>query len=115
MLHENFAEFLESVGDVKQAAAQWRQVQELMPHSCEPFYQAGRLLAELGQWDEAQAGVDKGRDVASASGGRLVVNWAVFISALENLIWPCRITTVRGSWIRRTRLIVLYAGKAFRN
>ncbi len=55
LLHENFAEFLESVGDVKQAAAQWQQVQELLPHSCEPFYQAGRLLSESSQWDEAEA------------------------------------------------------------
>jgi tetratricopeptide (TPR) repeat protein len=59
LLHENFAEFLESVGDVKQAAAQWRQVQELLPHSCEPFYQAGRLLSELNQWDEAETALTK--------------------------------------------------------
>ena len=59
LLHENFAEFLESVGDVKQAAAQWRQVQELLPHSCEPFYQAGRLLSELNQWDEAETALIK--------------------------------------------------------
>jgi tetratricopeptide (TPR) repeat protein len=49
LLHENFAEFLESVGDLNQAAAQWQQVLELLPHSCEPYYQAGRLLAELNQ------------------------------------------------------------------
>jgi tetratricopeptide (TPR) repeat protein len=59
LLHENFAEFLESVGDLKQAAAQWQQVQELLPQSCDPFYQAGRLLSELSQWDGAEAALTK--------------------------------------------------------
>ncbi len=59
LLHQNFAEFLESVGDAKAAAAQWQQVQELLPHSCEPFYQAGRLLSELEQWDSAETALKK--------------------------------------------------------
>ena len=54
LLYENFAEFLESAGDLKAAAAQWRQVGELLPHSCEGFYQTGRLLEESDQWDEAE-------------------------------------------------------------
>ena len=59
MLHENFAEFLEAAGDLKQAVAQWRQEQQMVPHRCEAFYQAGRLLARLGQWDEAEAAFTK--------------------------------------------------------
>jgi tetratricopeptide (TPR) repeat protein len=59
LLHENFAEFLESTGDLKQAAAEWRQMQELLPHSCEPYYQAGRVLSELGQWSEAEEALTK--------------------------------------------------------
>jgi tetratricopeptide (TPR) repeat protein len=59
LLHENFAEFLESDDNVKQAAAQWQGVQELLPHSCEPFYQSGRLLSELDQWDEAETALMK--------------------------------------------------------
>jgi tetratricopeptide (TPR) repeat protein len=59
LLYENFAEFLESAGDLKQAVAQWQRVQELLPHSCDPFYQAGRLLSELNQWDEAEAALTK--------------------------------------------------------
>jgi tetratricopeptide (TPR) repeat protein len=55
LLHENFAEFLESAGDLKTAAAQWQQVRELLPHSCEPYYQAGRLLENLDQWDDAES------------------------------------------------------------
>ena len=55
LLHENYAEFLASIDDLKGAAEQWRQVQQLLPHSCEPFYQAGRLLSALNQSDEAEA------------------------------------------------------------
>ncbi|MFZ0826682.1 MAG: tetratricopeptide repeat protein [Verrucomicrobiia bacterium] len=55
LLHQNFAEFLESSGDLKPAAAQWQEVCLLLPHSCEPYYQAGRLLEELDQWNEAGA------------------------------------------------------------
>ena len=47
-LHENFAEFLESIGDVKQATAEWQQVRALLPHNCFAYYQAGRLLAQQG-------------------------------------------------------------------
>ena len=59
LLHENFAEFLESAGDLKAAAAQWQQVCELLPYSCEPYYQAGRLLEELDQWNEAEAALTR--------------------------------------------------------
>jgi tetratricopeptide (TPR) repeat protein len=52
-LHKNFAMFFEVVQDKKQAVAQWRQMQQLMPYNWWPFVQAGRLLAELHQWDEA--------------------------------------------------------------
>jgi tetratricopeptide (TPR) repeat protein len=55
LLHENFAEFLEAVHDLKPAADQWRQEQQLAPYDWEPFFQSGRLLAEMGQWDEAAA------------------------------------------------------------
>ena len=59
LLHENLAEFLESAGDLKQALAQWRQVEKLLPQSCEPCYQAGRLLSALNQWDEAEVALTK--------------------------------------------------------
>ncbi|HXD01559.1 MAG TPA: tetratricopeptide repeat protein, partial [Verrucomicrobiae bacterium] len=41
-LHENYAEFLESAGHVKEALAEREKVVSLLPHSCESFYQAGR-------------------------------------------------------------------------
>ncbi len=59
VLRENFAEFLEAVHDVKQAAAQWRLEQQWVPCDWEPFFQAGRLFAELNQWDAAEADLTK--------------------------------------------------------
>jgi len=59
LLHENFAEFLESGGDLKGAGAQWHEVLELLPRSCEPYYQEGRVLSELDRWDEAEAALLK--------------------------------------------------------
>lgn len=59
LLRQNFAEFLESAGDLKSAAAQWQEICALIPHSCEPFYQAGRLLSLLDQWDAAQTALLK--------------------------------------------------------
>jgi tetratricopeptide (TPR) repeat protein len=55
LLHENFAQFLESIGDFKQAIAEWRQAHELSPRNPFAFCQAGRLLAQQGQWAEAEA------------------------------------------------------------
>jgi tetratricopeptide (TPR) repeat protein len=59
LLHKNFAVFFEVVHDKKQAVAQWRQEQQLMPYNWHSFLQAGRLLAELRQWDEAEAALTK--------------------------------------------------------
>jgi tetratricopeptide (TPR) repeat protein len=55
LLHENSAEFLESVGDLKPAASEWQQACELSPCNPFAFCQAGRLLAQMGQWGQAQA------------------------------------------------------------
>ena len=41
-LHENFAEFLESIGDLKQAVSEWQQACQLSPHNPFAFCQAGR-------------------------------------------------------------------------
>jgi tetratricopeptide (TPR) repeat protein len=71
LLYENFAEFLEFTGELKQAVAQWQRMQELLPHSCEPFYQAGRLLSELGQWTEAETALTR----AVALRPRLAEGW----------------------------------------
>ena len=54
LLHQNFAEFLESAGDLNRAEAEWGQVRRLLPHSADGFYQDGRLLAALERWPEAE-------------------------------------------------------------
>ncbi len=54
MLHENFAEFLNLTGDIKQATTEWRRARELSPRNPFAAYQAGHLLALQGQWTEAQ-------------------------------------------------------------
>jgi tetratricopeptide (TPR) repeat protein len=55
ILHQNYAEFLQLIGDLKQATAEWRQASELSPRNPFASYQAGRLYAQRSQWAEAQA------------------------------------------------------------
>ncbi|HKW30679.1 MAG TPA: tetratricopeptide repeat protein [Verrucomicrobiae bacterium] len=54
VLHENFAQFLESIGDLKQSLTEWQQACQLSPRNPFAFCQAGRLLARLGQQPDAQ-------------------------------------------------------------
>ena len=54
-LHENFAEFLESIGDAKQATAEWQQVRALLPRNCFAYYKIGQLLAQQGSPAEAES------------------------------------------------------------
>ncbi len=53
-LHESFAEFLQVIGDLEQATAQWRRVHELLPQDCLADYQLGHVLAQQRKWTEAQ-------------------------------------------------------------
>jgi tetratricopeptide (TPR) repeat protein len=53
-LHENYAEFLETSGQVKEALAEREKMLALLPHDCGSYYQAGRLLNELNRFDEAE-------------------------------------------------------------
>jgi tetratricopeptide (TPR) repeat protein len=54
-LHGNFADFLEAIGDPKQAAEQWREVQRLLPQYYMGYFQEGRMLERMGQLDQARA------------------------------------------------------------
>lgn len=56
-LHENFAEFLEAVGDLPAATAEWRQVCNLIPQHHLAYFQVGRLSARQGKVAEAEAGL----------------------------------------------------------
>jgi len=54
-LHENTAEFLEGIGDLQGALAQWQQVVALIPYHHVAYFQCGRLLARLGDLAGAEA------------------------------------------------------------
>ncbi|HWD93463.1 MAG TPA: tetratricopeptide repeat protein [Verrucomicrobiae bacterium] len=54
LLRENFALFLQSVGDAPSAIAECRRVHDLIPHDYVPYFQLGRLFAGQGQWAEAE-------------------------------------------------------------
>ncbi len=49
VLHENYGEFLELTGDLKQAALEWKQARELMPRNPFAFLTEGQLLEKQGE------------------------------------------------------------------
>jgi tetratricopeptide (TPR) repeat protein len=55
LLRENFALFLQSIGDVTQATAEWRRIHDLLPQDFVTYFQLGRLFATQGQWAEAES------------------------------------------------------------
>jgi tetratricopeptide (TPR) repeat protein len=69
-LHENFAEFLEEVGDLPGTLAEWRRVRELIPHHHFAWFKEGYLLRCQGRLTEALAplrhAVDLRPDLAKA-------------------------------------------------
>ena len=58
-LHENFAEFLEDVGEIKRATAEWQEVCRLIPYHHLGWFQAGRLLVKQAQWEQAQDNLNR--------------------------------------------------------
>jgi tetratricopeptide (TPR) repeat protein len=55
LLRFNFADFLETTGDWKEAATVWKQVQALLPPYYLGYLQEGRMLEHLGQLDQAES------------------------------------------------------------
>jgi tetratricopeptide (TPR) repeat protein len=53
-LRESCANFLESIGDKKNALAEYRKITEILPHDFYGCLQTGRLLGELGQTADAR-------------------------------------------------------------
>jgi tetratricopeptide (TPR) repeat protein len=53
-LHEAFAAFLQSIGDLNAATGEWRRVHELLPQDFLSYFQLGRLLSIQGRWAEAE-------------------------------------------------------------
>ena len=53
-LRENYAVFLQSIGDLPQATEQWRHIQGLLPQDFLANFEIGRMLELQGQWPEAE-------------------------------------------------------------
>lgn len=53
-LHENFAEFLEAIGEAPHALAEWTRVRELLPHHHAAYYHCGRIALRLRDLAEAE-------------------------------------------------------------
>jgi len=57
-LHHNYAEYLNNSGDLAQAAAQMRQVRDLILHHFAAHLHLGRLLARQKQFEEARESLE---------------------------------------------------------
>jgi len=55
LLRFNFGDFLEAIRDWKEGAADWKQVQALLPQYYLGYLQEGRILEHAGQLDEAES------------------------------------------------------------
>jgi tetratricopeptide (TPR) repeat protein len=53
LLRFNYTDFLEAIGDTREAVAQWRQVGELLPQYYLVHLELGRMLERQGQLDDA--------------------------------------------------------------
>jgi tetratricopeptide (TPR) repeat protein len=63
-LHQNYAEFLEALHDLKPAIAERKKICELLPHYYFPFYSLGLLLKEAGELPEARQELLKAASLA---------------------------------------------------
>jgi len=54
VLRENFALFLQSSGNLKEATEEWRRIREMMPHDYMTHFQIGHLLRGQGLASEAE-------------------------------------------------------------
>jgi tetratricopeptide (TPR) repeat protein len=59
MIRQDYAEFLDLTGDLNGAVAQWRQVEQLVPHYPVAWFYAGKLLGRLGRFAEAQPELER--------------------------------------------------------
>jgi tetratricopeptide (TPR) repeat protein len=59
MLRFSGADLLEAIGAFRDAAEQWRQVEELLPQYYLAYLQQGRMLERLGQLDDARMAFER--------------------------------------------------------
>lgn len=53
VLHENFAQLLQSIGEAQRSEKEWRRLTELLSHSAPAWYGLGNVLDGLGKGGEA--------------------------------------------------------------
>jgi tetratricopeptide (TPR) repeat protein len=63
MLRANFALFLQSIKDLPDATAEWRRIQQEMPHDFFSYFLLGRLLGGQNQLTEAEASLRRALEI----------------------------------------------------
>ena len=63
MLRANFALFLQSIKDLPGATAEWRRIQQEMPHDFFSYFLLGRLLGGQNQLTEAEASLRRALEI----------------------------------------------------
>ncbi len=71
-LYANYADFLESIGDLKEAMVQWKALQGLMPSYYLAYFQAGRILELYGGFGRGALIFCSDAGAAPRHGGGLV-------------------------------------------
>ncbi len=65
VLRENYALFLQSIGELPEAANEWRRIQEMIPQDYLASFEMGRLLNMQKQWSEAEVLIRRSLDLRS--------------------------------------------------
>jgi len=79
-LRENFALFLQLIGDLPGAIAQCRHVHDLIPQDYVTYFQLGRMLELQGQWPEAETSFRRAVEIHPT----LTEGWIELGNALAN-------------------------------
>jgi len=90
MLRANYALFLQSIKDLPGATAEWRHIQQEMPHDFFSYFLIGRLLASQNQLTEAEASLRQALVIrpslteASVEMGNVLASQGKYDAALAN-------------------------------
>ncbi len=66
-LYENYAEFLEAIGDIEGAISQWEAVRAMLPHSFVAYVHAGRLMVRQQRFSAAEERLRKALELEPRS------------------------------------------------
>ncbi|HEY6228514.1 MAG TPA: tetratricopeptide repeat protein [Verrucomicrobiae bacterium] len=60
----NFAKLLEDNNDVRGAVAQWEEVRNIMPHEPVAYFNEGKLLGQVGEYDRAMTNLARALEIS---------------------------------------------------